>query len=74
MWEFQVENRTLCYLVNLSCNIKCFLSVCHSNTHYTSGCSDTCHCLDAECDKYTGICPHKCDPGWIGKKCNLGNY
>ncbi len=48
--------------------------MCNSNTHYSSGCTDTCHCLDAECDKYTGKCPDKCDPGWRGgNKCNLGN-
>ena len=53
------------------------------NLFYVTGCnvytygSDFIYCGNCsggvQCDHVTGTCPHGCDPGMRGDKCDLGN-
>ncbi|XP_046552099.1 uncharacterized protein LOC124261790 [Haliotis rubra] len=37
---------------------------------YGVNCNTFCHCLDSTCDRWTGVCPGDCRPGWQGARCD----
>ncbi|XP_046565801.1 uncharacterized protein LOC124274485 isoform X2 [Haliotis rubra] len=37
---------------------------------YGVNCDKFCHCLDSTCDRWTGLCPGDCRPGWQGQRCD----
>ncbi|XP_046562317.1 multiple epidermal growth factor-like domains protein 10 [Haliotis rubra] len=40
--------------------------VCSQNI-YWKDCDSFCHCLNSTCDRWTGLCPGDCRPGWQGR-------
>ncbi|XP_067678684.1 uncharacterized protein [Haliotis asinina] len=43
--------------------------VCSQNL-YGENCDMFCHCLNSTCDRWTGVCPGDCRPGWQGTRCD----
>ena len=45
------------------------LTACGSG-EYGPGCSQSCHCDNGGCDRYSGICNSgTCEAGWFGGNC-----
>ncbi|XP_030852447.1 receptor-type tyrosine-protein phosphatase kappa-like [Strongylocentrotus purpuratus] len=47
---------------------------------FGASCTETCHCVSEECDRFTGVCTGsstECEPGWTGtncQECMVGRY
>ncbi|XP_030852602.1 tyrosine-protein kinase receptor Tie-2-like [Strongylocentrotus purpuratus] len=58
----------------LNCTTEC------DQGEFGASCTETCHCVSGECDRFTGVCTGsstKCEPGWTGtncQECMVGRY
>nr|XP_054772916.1 angiopoietin-1 receptor-like [Lytechinus pictus] len=51
---------------DLNCTTECDVG------KFGASCSETCHCVSGECDRFTGVCTGSltdCQPGWTGTNC-----
>ena len=53
-----------------------FVSSDCDSGEYGAGCKQKCgHCSNlSDCDKYTGECPHGCDPGYYPPFCQESEF
>ncbi|XP_054763999.2 uncharacterized protein LOC129270704 [Lytechinus pictus] len=58
----------------LDCTTECDIG------EFGASCSETCHCVSGECDRFTGVCTGSssdCQQGWTGtncQECMIGRY